>query len=91
MAEMTASRALMIESEFAREISAGFFKYPEDMEDKKDRIAYEAMKSVQRYRKYLLSEDIRRQNDPDCGHDVCPACGAHLDRDEKCECKEEVP
>lgn len=83
---MNAARALTIENELAREISVGFFKYPEDMESKKDRIAYDAMKSVQRYRQYLLSEEVSRQKDFDCGHDVCPVCGAHLDCGEKCDC-----
>ncbi len=86
MSAMNAARALMIENEFACEISAGFFKYPEDMENKKDRMAYDAMKSVQRYRRYLLAEEAARQEDPDCGHDVCPVCGAHLDRGEQCDC-----
>lgn len=89
MAAMDAARALRIENELAREISVGFFKYPEDMENKKDRTAYEAMKAVQNYRKYLLSEEVSRQKDPDCGHDVCPLCGAHLDHDEKCGCIKE--
>ena len=86
---MNAAGILRIEKELAREIPVGFFKYPEDMENKKDRAAYEAMKAVQNYRRYLLSEEASRQEDPDCGHDVCPICGAHLDHDEKCSCMED--
>lgn len=89
MSGMNAERALAIESELAREIPAGFFRYPEDMESRKDRTAYEAMKAVQNYRRLLLSEEALRQEDPDCGHDVCPICGAHLDHDEKCSCMED--
>lgn len=89
MSGMNAERALAIESELAREIPAGFFRYPEDMESRKDRTAYEAMKAVQNYRRLLLSEEALRQEDPDCGHDVCPICGAHLDHDEKCSCIED--
>lgn len=84
---MDAARTLEIERELSRQISAGFYKVPQDMERRSDRLAYEAMKAVQEFRRYLLVEEACRQNDPDCGHDVCPVCGAHLDHDEKCGCR----
>lgn len=84
--QMNAARALEIEKEMARQIPAGFYKVPEDMEHRRDRLAYSAMKAVQEYRKCLLAEEAARLNDLDCGHDVCTACGAHLDHGEKCDC-----
>lgn len=82
---MIAARALEIEQELGKDIPRKFFI---DMqEDGKDRAAYEAMKAVQRYRRYLLLLESRCRDGLDCAHDVCGVCGAHLDTDEACDCQ----
>lgn len=84
---MKASRALEIEIELRKEIPEQFYTGPEQQECRKDRAAYEAMKAVQKYRKFLLALEVRGQDGLDCRHDICPDCGANLDADEICDCK----
>ncbi len=84
---MLASRALELELEFWKEIPAEFYTVPGTKEDGKDRAAYEAVKAVQRYRRYLLAQEAGFQEGLDCRHDICPICGAHLDPDEPCDCQ----
>ena len=84
---MNAGRALEIETEFHKEISCRFYTDPIMYENGQDRLAYEVVKAIQRYRRYLLKEEVRRRNELEDGHDVCANCGAHLDHDEKCSCK----
>ena len=85
---MLAARALEIELELRKEIPAEFYTEPESKEDSGDRAAYEAMKAVQRYRRYLLRLEAGYQRGLDCRHDICRHCGAHLDPDEVCDCQE---
>lgn len=84
---MKAARALEIELELRKEIPSEFYTAPEQKEDGRDRAAYEAMKAVQRYRGYLLLMEAGFQDGLDCGYDICPDCGAHLDKGEACDCK----
>lgn len=84
---MDAARALQIELELRKEIPEQFYTGPEQQECRKDRAAYEAMKAVQKYRKFLLALEAKYQNGLDCRHDICPDCKAHLDIDEVCDCK----
>ncbi len=84
---MRAADALRIELDLSKEIPSGFYMDLESKEDGKDRAAYEAMKAVQRYRRYLLQQEAEYQDGLDCGHDVCRECGAHLDTGETCDCR----
>lgn len=84
---MTAADALQIELELRKEIPAEFYTEPEPREDGKDRAAYEAMKAVQRYRRYLLRREAGYQDDLECDYDICRVCGAHLDTGETCDCR----
>lgn len=84
---MRAADALRIELDLGKEIPSEFYTDPESKEDGKDRVAYEAMKAVQRYRRYLLWQEAGYQDGLDCGHDVCRECGAHLDIGESCDCR----
>lgn len=84
---MTAADALQIELELRKEIPAEFYTEPEAREDGKDRAAYEAMKAVQRYRRYLLRREAGYQDDLECDYDICRVCGAHLDTGETCDCR----
>lgn len=87
---MNAARALQIENELRKEITSQFYVCTEQQECRKDRAAYEAMKAVQRYRRFLLALEAKHHDGLDCGHDICPDCGAHLDTDEICDCKKSI-
>lgn len=84
---MNAARALEIEGEFHKEISGRFYSDPAMYESGKDRLAYEAVTAIKQYRRYLLLEEVRQRKELEDDHYICDACGAHLDRDEKCGCK----
>lgn len=88
---MDAARALEIETEFYKEIPERFYSAPAGHENAKGRLAYEAARAVQQYRRYLLREEAgqfqEREKESYGSHDICSRCGAHLDADEKCDCQ----
>lgn len=84
---VTQKRALDMQLEFEKEIPGRFFTSPVRQENKADRLAFEVVKALINYRKHLIREEDHLQDGLDCEHDICPDCGAHLDKDEECDCK----